>query len=249
MFYPVIPLQELDGGPVAGKMSLVDAVTARLLDAIASGEFPEESRLPPESELAHRFEVSRLTVRESVKALASQQLLKSVQGMGTYVLPASQWTSLDALVQVRKGDAVEALAQLVEVRTMIEVGAIELFVRHCTTQDLGRMAEDLADMEKAHAATNVPAFVSADMAFHGRILTGCGNPFVGATFTPISRALTDGRSRTSTVPKIREHAIVKHGIILTALHTGSPQAAGAAMRDHLIQTRDDAKKYLSSSNG
>lgn len=229
---------------MASKTSLVDAVTAQLLDAIANGEFPEESRLPPESELAHRFDVSRLTVRESVKALAAQQLLKSVQGMGTYVQPASEWTSLDALVRVRRGDAVEALAQLVEVRTMIEVGAIELFVRHCTTQALGQMAEDLTDMEKAHAATDVPAFVSADMAFHGRILTGCGNPFVRATFTPISKALTDARSRTSAVFEIREHAIVKHGLILTALDTGSPQAAGAAMRDHLLQTRDDAKRYL-----
>jgi len=229
---------------MANKTSLVDAVTSQLLDAIVHGEFPEESRLPPESELARRFDVSRLTVRESVKALASQQLLRSVQGMGTYVEPASRWTSLDALVRVRSGDAVEAIAQLVEVRTMIEVGAAELFARRVTDAALAQMAEDLEGMKTAHAGADVPAFVTADMAFHGRILTGCGNPFVPATFTPISKALTDGRSQTSGVRQIRENAIVKHGLILTALETGSPQAAGAAMRDHLMQTRDDAKKYL-----
>lgn len=229
---------------MAGKKSLVESVTEQLLDALVLGEFAPESRLPPESQLAERFGVSRLTVRESVKALASQQLLRSVQGMGTYVEPASRWTSLDALVRVRSGDAVEAIAQLVEVRTMIEVGAAELFARHVTDAALAQMAEDLEGMKTAHAATDVPAFVSADITFHGRILTGCGNPFVLATFTPISNALTDGRSRTSAVPQIRENAIVKHGLILTALETGSPQAAGAAMRDHLVQTRDDATRYL-----
>lgn len=228
------------------KMSLVESVTEQLLDAIVAGEYEQESRLPPERDLATRFEVSRLTVREAVKALASQQLLRSVQGMGTYVESATHWTSLDALVRMRSGDAVDAIAQLVEVRTMIEVGAAELFANRTTDKALEQMAHDLEGMKEAHAATNVPGFVAADMAFHGRILTGCGNPFVHATFVPIAKALTDGRSRTSAVRQIRENAIFKHALILSALQSGSAQAAGAAMRDHLVQTRDDATKYLAA---
>jgi GntR family transcriptional repressor for pyruvate dehydrogenase complex len=70
---------------------------------------------------------------------------------------------------------------------------------------------------------------------------------VPATFRPISRALQNARYRTSEVRQIREHAIVEHANIINALTTGSPADAGAAMRSHLNQTRDDARQYLRSA--
>ncbi|HKX66603.1 MAG TPA: FadR/GntR family transcriptional regulator [Intrasporangium sp.] len=225
-------------------MSLVDTVTDTLLERIVSGEFSGGRALPPEDLLAEQSGASRLTVREAVKVLASQNVLRPVQGRGTFVNPAERWTSLDAIVRVQRGDATKAIAQLVEVRAMIEVGAAELFASRATDPELRAMAADLESMRTAHAESDVHAFVAADMSFHNGILDGCGNPFVPATFLPISRALQDARYRTSEVAVIREHALVEHGNILDALGTGSAQAAGAAMRSHLIQTRDDAREHL-----
>lgn len=225
------------------RASLVEVVTDRLLERIVSGEFVEGTALPAESELAELCGASRLTVREAVRVLASQGLLRPVQGRGTYVGPVGDWTSVEALIRVNPAGAAHAVEQLVEVRTMIEVGAAELFAVHGTQEARAGMAEDLGAMRSAHAEGRVAEFVTADIAFHDRILDGCGNPFVRATVGPISRALHEARVRTSEVPEIREHALVEHARILAALASGPPEA-GAAMHSHLAQTRDDARRYL-----
>lgn len=135
------------------------------------------------------------------------------------------------------------MIQLIEIRSMIEVGATELFAPRCQTDELDRMAADLEQMEAAHAVEDVGAFVEADVRFHRRILEGCGNPFVSATFGPISRARHDAREQTSAVPEIRVNAIAEHGNILAPLRSGSARAAAAAMRSHLDQTTNDALRH------
>lgn len=229
------------------RASLVEVVTDLLLERIVSGEFPPGAALPAEGELAAQSGASRLTVREAVKVLSAQQVLKTVQGRGTYVNPVRRWISLEALVRVRGGDVVETMVQLIEVRSMIEVGAAELFAPRCRPEDLELMESDLEEMRTADATTDVSAFVGADMRFHSRILEGCANPFVPATFGPISQALHAAREQTSSVPEIRTHAITEHRNIIAALRSGSPRAAAAAMRAHLDQTTNDALLHLGPS--
>jgi GntR family transcriptional repressor for pyruvate dehydrogenase complex len=143
---------------MSSRASLVETVTERLLDRVVSGEFGEGDALPPEPALAEQSGASRLTVREAVKVLASQNVLSPVQGRGTYVNPVTRWTSLEALVRVQRGDASKVIAQLVEVRGMIEVGAAELFAGRTTDAELEAMGSDLAAMREAHARTDVDAF-------------------------------------------------------------------------------------------
>lgn len=229
------------------RASLVEVVTDRLLDRVVSGEFPPESALPAEAELAVQCGVSRLTVREAVKVLSAQQVLRTVQGRGTYVNPVARWISLDALMRVGGANVHESMVQLIEVRSMIEVGAAELFAPRCRPEDLEAMEADVEEMRGAHTDADVTRFVDADIRFHARILEGCGNPFVPATFGPISRALHDARAKTSSVPEIREHAVAEHARIVAALRSGSPRACAAAMRAHLDQTTNDALRFLTPS--
>lgn len=57
-----------------------------LVDDIAHGVFPPESRLPTEKELAERFDVNRHTVRRAVQALEQRGLLLVEQGRGSFVV-------------------------------------------------------------------------------------------------------------------------------------------------------------------
>lgn len=226
------------------RQSLVHTVTNQILDRIASKEFPPGSVLPAEDALATLMEASRPTCREAVKVLCTQEVLRSVQGRGTFVNPLNRWISLDAILRMQDANLHEAMIQLIEVRTLIEVGAAELFAQVSQPDQLGLMEEDLETMRTTHAAADVEGFVAADIAFHRRILEGCGNPFIPATFRPISSALHDGRTQTSSVAAIRDNAIAEHANIVRELRTGSPSAAGAAMRRHLEQTRRDAVHHL-----
>ena len=71
---------------------VADAVFEQLAASILSGELPAGASLPPEKQLASRFDVSRLIVRQAVHRLASIGLLRARQGGATLVL---DWTAAD----------------------------------------------------------------------------------------------------------------------------------------------------------
>lgn len=65
--------------------SLWRQVAGVLEQAIDSGEFPSGERLPSEAELTGRFGVSRVTLRQALRALADRGLIRSVAGKGWFV--------------------------------------------------------------------------------------------------------------------------------------------------------------------
>ena len=224
--------------------SRVDEVIEFILAAIESGRFAIDGRLPAEDELAQQAGASRLTVREAVKILAAQRVLNPVQGRGTFVNPIGTWLSIDAMIRVNQGSPMDVLLQLVEVRGYIEIGAAEHFARVATDEQLAQLHAHLDEMVAAHHATDVPAMVAADLAFHQLILDGCGNPFIAATMQPLSQALVAARRETSAIPQMREHAIREHRQVLQALEGRDPRAARKAMRAHMRQTADDTRSYF-----
>ncbi len=70
---------------VAPRASLVSDVRARLLDDLHSGSFVAGEKIPNESELARRFNVSRPTVREAIQSLLESGHLRRKRGLGTFV--------------------------------------------------------------------------------------------------------------------------------------------------------------------
>lgn len=225
---------------------MVDQVRETILDGIAAGRYPEGSQLPPEQVLAEEVGASRLTAREAVKLLAAEGVLRAVHGRGTFVNEASHWVSIDAVFRMQPGRRGVALGQLFEVRSMLEIGAARLFAPVATAAELAAMEKHLEAMRAAHADGDAARAMSADLAFHDVILSGCGNPFVSAALQPISGALVEARRETSRVPLMREHAIGEHAKILDALRTGDGAKAAVAMSAHMQQTIDDAERAFPS---
>lgn len=226
--------------------SLADSTAQRILGLIVEGEFAAGEALPGEVALASQMGVSRLTVREAVKSLRSQQVLRAVHGSGTFVNPTSKWLSIDAVVEMVGGKDLQTILRLLELRKLLETGASELFAPHADKQDFARMSALVEEMQDSHLRGDVDGFVEADISFHEIIHHGCKNPFIPVVFQPIARALRKHRYETSSVPIIREHAIAEHLNIVAALKSGSPSAARTAMDSHLSQTIDDALTHLNS---
>ena len=228
------------------RKSLTDIVADDLLDRIVAGEFAPDSLVPGELELSSQHEVSRMTVREAMKTLVAQRILRVERGRGTFVNPLSSWGSLNAVLRaVSEGedDAVVAV-QLIELRRMLETGACELAASHISDEDLASMAERIQQMKDAHGAGDVAAFVESDLAFHDTILGASGNIFVSVLFEPLHRILENRRAETSRVPQIQANAIAMHEAILEALALREPELARVAMDNHMSQTLDDLKSYV-----
>ncbi|MGX1479785.1 UNVERIFIED_CONTAM: GntR family transcriptional repressor for pyruvate dehydrogenase complex [Streptomyces canus] len=226
-------------------MSLSDDLAEQLLTAIIDGQYPPDSALPPEGELSEQGGVSRLTVREAVKHLRAQNVVRVVRGRGTYVNPPDRWTALEPVVRAASRTASGALSErLIEARRLIENGACELAASRRTEEDLDVLRQHLASMREAAEVGDTEQFVQADIDFHDTVMRATGNLFVPLLFEPFGPLLVEGRRETSAVPEIRTNAIAHHETVLAALESGSPDAARTAMDGHMNQTADDLRAHV-----
>lgn len=62
------------------------AVYNKLFKLINDGDFPDNSRLPSEPELAKKLGVSRTTLRQALSLLQDDGLIKNIRGKGNYIL-------------------------------------------------------------------------------------------------------------------------------------------------------------------
>jgi DNA-binding FadR family transcriptional regulator len=225
-----------------------ETVADGLLELVMDGTFPPGSTLPSEAEIAQRFEVSRLTVREAIRSLASTNVIRVQQGRSSVINPADQWSPLDpGLLKARgkaSGEPLRLPKRLLEARRTVEVGIAELAANRRSDEHLARMTAFVEQMRDAHRDTDVPRFVEADLAFHAMLFEAVDNVFLDALFAPLSSVLRTLRHETSSVPEIRKHAIEWHARILASVAEGDPGAAREMMRGHLIQTEEDMDHFL-----
>jgi DNA-binding FadR family transcriptional regulator len=223
-------------------------VADALLGLVLDGTYPPGSTLPSESEIATRFEVSRLTVREAVRLLASTKVIRTQQGRSSVISPVENWSPLDPrLLKARghvSGEPLRLPKRLLEARRTVEVGIAELAAGRRSEEHVSRMAAFLDRMREADAHTDVERFVEADLAFHATLFEAVDNVFLDALFEPLALVLRTLRTETSSVPQIRKNAIAWHAKILVAVTEGDCDAARETMRGHLIQTEDDTERYL-----
>jgi DNA-binding FadR family transcriptional regulator len=225
-----------------------DVVAEDLLQLILDGTFPVGGALPSESELAVRFGVSRLTVREAIRSLVPTRVLDVQQGRSTLVNPTDHWSPLDGRLLLARsrvdGDPLLLPRRLLEARRAVEVAIVELAAVRRQEQHLERMRALHQQMLDGHARGDAVATAEADFAFHTALFEAADNVFLVALFEPLTSVLRAMRQETSTVPDFRSHALDRHAAILRAVEAGDPARARAAMEAHLQQTEDDVEHYL-----
>ena len=141
-------------------------VMERMLDLIDSGEYPAGGRLPPERELAERFNVSRPTVREAIIALEALERVNVKTGSGIYVL---EHPGLG-------GSAYQDISpfELTEARALIEGEAVALAANMITDKELEELRHTLDDMALESDQGEL-ADGDADRAFHHLIAVATRN--------------------------------------------------------------------------
>lgn len=230
------------------RRALAEGFAESLVNEIVAGIYPPHSALPGEQELADRAGLSRLTVREAVKSLAAKSVLRVEQGRRTFVNDPSEWSPLDPVLLVARSmhnaDRVTLPRKLLEARRLVEVAVAGFAASRRKDEHLELMESAVEAMKAAHASTNVEAFVQADMKFHQAIMAAADNPFITALFEPLEHVLLIGRRQTSAFADEREHAIGMHQSIYEAIEAADPNAAAAAMTNHMAQTEDDFNSFV-----
>lgn len=227
------------------QQTLADTVAGHLMEEITDGAIAPDQALPSESEIAARWSVSRLTVREAVKSLLVRNIVRIERGKGTFVNPFSEWTALEpAFLAALVAKDHDAAGQLIELRRIVETGAAEVAAVRRDYRDLATLEESIAAMAAAVRSGDLEAIVASDLRFHAAILAATHNPFVAVLLDPLGPAVLQGRTKTSAVPEIREHALEHHRLIFAAIEAGSASAAREAMAAHMDQTAIDSARFF-----
>jgi GntR family transcriptional repressor for pyruvate dehydrogenase complex len=229
--------------------SAANVVADDLADMILTRMTPGTS-LPSEAELAERYAVSRLTVREAVKLLAGRGLLELARGKRAMVREPDGAAFADFLLSLLHNDS-KGLFDLVEVRLSLEVQAATLAAKRASRAAIAAIENALQGMRDAQAAADPEGearFHDFDVGFHEAVALASGNRILGYLFEAMAGPLRNGiqisrqghANRGHTLADTIEH----HQRILDAIRAGNSRAAADAMRLHLKDTERDISKAL-----
>lgn len=213
---------------------LVEQAAQRLRDQITAGHWPVGTKLPGETTLAKTLGVGRSTVREAVRALAGAGLLQPRQGAGVFVIatePTEDWPT-----RLRRA----AVADVYEVRAMVEVQAARLAAARRTDADVTAMRAALERRREAAGGEDDAAFVDADIALHATVIEAAHNPVLTDLFTEFAPALRQGLVHLVELLGLRaddpQHGDARHTALVDAVVAGDAEAASDAVEAELAET-------------
>jgi DNA-binding FadR family transcriptional regulator len=217
------------------QMSRSDAVLNRLADLISEGRLAAGDTLPPESDLAARFKVSKPTVREALRKLEMMGVIEIVHGRGSSIRRISA-EPLQFFLRLAAGSLDRGIAEIIEFRRAIEVSAAGLAAENGTEDNQAELKQIMAGMETAAAEHD--SWVAWDLSFHSHIAAMTGNTlmlFMVEAMRPIMRqsiSMLHGQKQLRDARKTLE----RHLNIAEAIGRHDAAAAQLAMQAHFDAT-------------
>jgi len=207
-----------------------EAIVAQLQEFILHGDVRPGDRLPSERDLAQRFGVSRVSVRQAMAVLHSMGLIEIRSGGGTFAA-RERGGGVPAVAAALASGRDMTRAQM-EVRLIVEPRAAALAARRATAEDLRAMSDALE--AQARGIPTPGLGLEGDTRFHAAIAGAAKNPLLLKMVEVITDALMPSREASARAPGGPRRALQDHRRILQAIRHGDPGAAEHAMRTHLL---------------
>lgn len=223
---------------MAYKTNATEIVYDFICEKIQNGFWKSGEKIWTEYKLTSELDVSRVAVRQAIDKLVTTNVLRRVQGSGTYVRhnsavfitssPSHTFTDSDLL-------------DICRFRVFFESGNIELFIQYATPEEFEKLHEihdKLMSCDK-----NSPEFFHYDFEFHSAIAKGTKNFFTNQIFALLNMILIKNQERMHQVlgPEI---ALKYHPQILEYIDSKDITAASLLMRRHMEDTTSSFEKYL-----
>ncbi|MFE3450608.1 FadR/GntR family transcriptional regulator [Nonomuraea sp. NPDC059194] len=215
----------------------------RLLQAIKLGMVAQGDKLPPERELAVQLGISRVTLREAIRALQDAGYLDVRRGRygGAFVIYAPPRPGSLELRQAVAEMGPDSIADALTFRMAVECGAAQVLASTPLSEPqravlLGRLAE----LNEA----GPDDYRRLDTAFHLSIAELTGSGLLAATCADARLRVTDLLNAIPMLQANIEHAATQHEAIVAAILAGDPDAARRAVAEHLEGTAALLRAFL-----
>jgi GntR family transcriptional repressor for pyruvate dehydrogenase complex len=218
------------------KASLSKQIAEQLRAAIVSGQFKIGERLPTEDELAQRYGVSRPSVREALKRLAAQNLVRAKRGPsgGNFVVKPSFGDlaeSLSGAATLLVGIGALDIEEIMQARRTLQGSCLNLAISQATAQHIENI--EVALQRQQDPKISDETFCQADVAFHRALVDATDNGMLRFVMYTEIEALIPVTNMVVTVVRERSDIISLHRQMLDHLKQGNANELQASM-DELL---------------
>ena len=223
------------------KADLSAQIAKAIRDSIVSGDMDVDARLPSEAELSEQFDVSRPTVREALKRLAAQNLIRTQRGAtgGAFVRRlsyeeayANHITTSTLLLSMNAVDFETAC----EARFALERACAPLSATRRSPDHLATMRAEIH--RQAQPGLSDESFCDSDVAFHRALVDGADNPVLSYQLAGAVEAMQPLMNMITFTQRNREMIVSLHTRIADAIEAQDTDSADAALSELMAYTLD-----------
>ncbi|MFR9582290.1 MAG: FadR/GntR family transcriptional regulator [Rikenellaceae bacterium] len=213
--------------------SVAKQVTKILTDQIIDGKYSVGDYLPTEELLCAEFGIGRSSVREAVKTMESQGLVRKLQGKGIVVIDETIEATAE-LLNITLNYKRISLQDMVDFREAMEIRLAGLAAVKSSADDIKRIDECLESMRKNK--DSYEDFAHYDHLFHEAIAEASGSS-ISALIMRALRPLLQKQIAHNIQKDFNPQEVIDiHSEILAKIKAHQAKAAGSAMADHLTET-------------
>jgi GntR family transcriptional regulator, transcriptional repressor for pyruvate dehydrogenase complex len=231
-------------GPRPRPRTLAQGLVVALGDRIRAGRWATGDKLPTEAEIVAEFAVSRTVVREAISRLQQAGWVETRHGVGTFVAGRADTESFR--IEPDQLATLHDVIAVLELRIGVETEAAGLAAQRRTEENLRALRAAVAGFARAVEAGE--SAVDADFRFHLEVARATQNThFAGLLATLGSRIIPRARLDPADALSPERLAYLRrvngeHESILDAIAAGDADAARAAMRTHLANSRERRRR-------
>ena len=220
-------------------MKQYEQIAEQLRTLVVDGTLQPGARLPNEAVLAREYGVSRATLREALRSLAAQDLIRTAKGAGGgsfITLPSVEHVSsfVHSSITLMADANDVSLEDLLEARELLEVPAARLAANRRDDDELERLRQTIPD-EPLRMGPDQQFVYNQD--FHSVVIDCCDNALLAIAAQPIFGVLQRNLARTKLGERFHRAINDQHRSIAGAIEAGDADAAGGEMQAHLAYMR------------
>ena len=224
----------------SSKADLSAQIAKAIRDAIVSGALIVDERLPSEAELSEQFEVSRATVREALKRLAAQSLIRTQRGAfgGAFVNRLSfkeaygQQVTTSTLLLSMNAVSFETAC---EARFALESACAPLAATRRTADHLATMRAEI--FRQTQPGLSDEGWCASDVAFHRALVDAAGNPVLSYQLAGAVEAMQPLMNMITFTARSREKILSLHTKIADFCDSGDGAGIEETLEALALYTR------------